>query len=279
MPSPPGARLFLEQDMTETAVESIAAGSAAVYSARCPDKETPNEDAAALIPIDSDSGVLVVADGVGGFRAGEQASKVAVRAVQSAMTRAAEDGLPMRDGILNGIEEANRKVTDLGLGAATTLAIAEIQNHVVRPYHVGDSLILITGGRGKVKLQTVSHSPVGFAVESGLLDESDAMHHEDRYLVSNLIGTADMRIEIGSTQTLAPRDTLLMASDGLFDNLHTEEIVDRLRQGRIDEAARLMASEAVQRMTQPRGGQPSNPDDITFVVYRPRQVGELVVNQ
>ena len=129
-----------------------------------------------------------------------------------------DNGLPLRAEILDGIEWANRKVTDLGLGAATTLAVSEIQYEVVRPYHVGDSMIHITGGRGKVKPQTVSHSPVGFVVESDMLDESDAMHHADRHLVSNLIGIPDMRIEVGSTLAMSSQDTLLLASDGLCDN-------------------------------------------------------------
>ena len=270
-PSSQDARLFFDQNMVEAAVEPIATGVAAVYSARCPGKDTPNEDAAGLIPFDAHSGVLVVADGLGGFRAGELASKVAVQAVRAAIAEAVKEGLPIRGAILNGIEQANHEVTDLGLGAATTLAIVEVQDRVVRPYHVGDSLILLAGGRGKVKLQTVSHSPVGFAVEAGLLNESEAMHHEDRHIVSNVIGTPDMRIEVGSTQTMSPRDSLLLASDGLFDNMHTEEIVDSLRKGQIDEAARLLCNGAHQRMTHPEPGQPSKPDDITFVAYRPQR--------
>ena len=43
-------------------------------------------------------------------------------------------------------------------------------------------MILTTGQRGRLRMQTVSHSPVGFAIEYGLLDESEAMHHEERHL-------------------------------------------------------------------------------------------------
>src|SRR5690606_26158083 len=111
------------------------------------------------------------------------------------------------------------RILDLGVRSAATLALAELSSSGIRPYHVGDSMILILGGRGKVKLQTVSHSPVGYGVESGLLNEQEAMFHEDRHLVSNMIGCPEMRIEIGPWHCLAARDTLLIATDGLFDNL------------------------------------------------------------
>ena len=83
-------------------------------------------------------------------------------------------------------------------------------------------------GRGRVKLQTISHSPVGYAVESGMLDDQEAMHHEERHVVSNIIGTPEMRIEIGPPIDLATYDTLLVATDGLADNLHIEEIIERI---------------------------------------------------
>ena len=80
-------------------------------------------------------------------------------------------------------------------------------------------MILAIGQKGKIKLQTISHSPVGLAVESGHLDESEAMHHEQRHVVSNVVGDQTMRIEVGAKLMLAPRDTVLLSTDGLFDNL------------------------------------------------------------
>ena len=157
-----------------------------------------------------------------------------------------------------------------GLGAATTLAVAEIHETMVRPYHVGDSTILVFGQRGRVKLHTVAHSPVGFAVESGFLKEKEAMHHAERHLVFNMIGSTDMRIEMGSVLRLAPMDTLLIASDGLLDNLTVEEIVEILRKGPVNAAAERLARRAGTRMTAPSPGDPSKPDDLTFLVFRPR---------
>jgi serine/threonine protein phosphatase PrpC len=225
------ALLYVTQDALEGELCSLAGGAAAVCSMCCPSKESPNEDAAALIPAGDAAAVLVVADGVGGERAGGLASEIAVRCLQDAVSQPDEKEVDLRAAILDGIERANGAVQELGIGAATTLAAVELCGRWARPYHVGDSMILVVGQRGKIKLQTVAHSPVGFALEAGVIDERDALHHEERHVVSNVLGTRDMCIEVGSALCLARRDTLLIASDGLFDNLHVDEIVERIRKG------------------------------------------------
>ena len=175
----------------------------------------------------------------------------------------------LRSSILDGIEAASQGIQAACLGAASTLALIEISDRHVRPYHVGDSVILVTGQRRKVKLQTVSHSPVGFGVEAGLIDEREAMHHAERHVVSNVVGCPMMRIEVGASLRLAPRDTLLLASDGLCDNLHIHEIIERMRCGPIGLALRDLVTEATRRMLFPRNGRPSKPDDLTVILYRP----------
>ena len=266
------AVLYVAQDALEGELRSPAGGAAAVCSLRCPSKESPNEDAAALIPVGDAAAVLVVADGVGGERAGAQASEIAVRCLEEAVSRSDEDEAGLRAAILDGIESANAAVQELGIGAATTLAAVELCDGWARPYHVGDSMILVVGQRGKIKLQTVAHSPVGFALEAGVIDEHDALHHEERHVVSNVLGTHDMRIEVGSALHLAHHDTLLVASDGLFDNLRVDEIVERIRMGPIASCAARLVADARRRMTEPAAREPSKPDDLSFVLFRPRGV-------
>jgi serine/threonine protein phosphatase PrpC len=248
---------------------------------RGPAKLTANEDAAAVIPFGEQAGVLLVADGVGGAAAGEAASALAVRAMQECLQFALENGGELRAAILNGFELANKRVLALGSGAATTLSAIQIERQVasddekggrrrieVRPYHAGDSLILVAGQRKKIKLQTAAHSPVGFAIAAGLLEEADAMHHDERHVVSNVIGASDMRIELGPIVPLAAHDTVLVASDGLSDNLHTEEIVELMRRGPLEQAAKRLAELSRSRMHDAETGRPSKPDDLSFVLFR-----------
>ena len=260
--------LFFEQDLLEDALFNFAGGSAALFSMRCPGKETPNEDAVAIIPTGVDSGVLAVADGLGGAPAGKQASYLAIQCLVRAVEEAAREGVEIRAGILNGFESANEDVLALALGAATTLTVVEFDGEFVRHYHVGDSIVLLTGQRGKIKMQSIPHSPVGYGVEAGLLDETDAMHHEDRHVISNVIGSADMRIEVGSAIKIAPRDTLLLASDGLSDNLHMPEIVECVRKGPLAAVTTDLARQARERMEWEGEGKPSKPDDLTFAIFR-----------
>jgi serine/threonine protein phosphatase PrpC len=259
--------------MDEVATFDFAGGTAVVYTTPSPGKQTPNEDVAALLPMSATAGVLAVADGLGGHVGGERASRMTVETIQSAMLEAAaapanSDGDALRGPILDGIEAANRKVRELGTGAATTLALVEIEEHTIRPYHVGDSVILLSGQRGKLKFQTIAHSPVGYAVEAGLMAEEDAMRHEERHVISNVIGSEQMRIEIGPPIEMASRDTLILASDGLVDNLLPSEIVEYMRSGPLGESLRALISEARRRMTSASGESPSKPDDLTVIAYR-----------
>ena len=268
-----GALLF-EAQLAQVAAFEFQGGMAAVFSTRSPQKETPNEDVAALWPVGPSSGVLAVADGLGGHAGGERASRLAIETIQKSLQETAAarsdsaEPADLRAGILNGIEAANTAVRELGTGAATTLALVEIHNGVIRPYHVGDSAILVTGQRGKVKLQTIPHSPIGYAVEAGLMKEEEAIHHEARHVISNVIGSDQMRIEIGPPTELAPRDTLLLASDGLFDNLLPNEIIETIRSGPLDEAVGALVQTAQSRMASQQGDAPSKPDDLTVIAFR-----------
>lgn len=264
----PRTTVLAGADMEHCAETDVGAGRAAFFTHRGPHKDTGNEDAMAIVRCGADTGVLAIADGAGGMRAGEQASRTALEVLTATVERAARAEEPLRDAILTGIEKANQAVLALGLGAVTTLVVAEIQDHTIRTYHVGDSVIMVMGQRGKIKLQTISHSPVGYAVEAGVMDEGEAMHHEERHLVSNMIGTPDMRVEIGSTLELAARDTVLLSSDGLSDNLHSEEIVAQARKGALLGCAEGLVRATRERMLTPSAAKPSKPDDLALLLYR-----------
>ena len=84
------------------------------------------------------------------------------------------------------------------------------------------------------------------------------------------MGASDMRIEIGSRQPIAARDTLLLASDGLFDNVLQDEIIEIVRKGPVAEAARALWILARSRMDGTDTSKPSKPDDFSAILFRPR---------
>lgn len=262
------AAAFFECDMTIGESHQFAGGEAVVFSAPSPVKTTPNEDAVALLPTSDASGILAVADGVRRNRCGAETVRLAIHALEAALRSFSNRGGHLSSSSVKGLDNATEAVSRFGGGAAPTMAAVEISAGVARPYHVDDSMALIVGDRDKIKLQTVSHSSVGYAVEAGVLEENEALHHKDRHLVSNLVGTEAMRIEIGSAIRLAPRDTVIVASDGLFDNLRIDEIVENFRKGPLQWAVRKVIDHCRTRMQSPVEGLPAKPDDFTFIVFR-----------
>jgi len=246
----------------------VGGGEVLAYTGRAPDKESENEDTVGIIPYGPDAAVLVVADGAGGLPAGRRASQTAVAALNQSLLVAASRTMLLRTAILDGIDSANEAVLNLANGSATTMTVVTIEGPIARMYQIGDSEALITGQRGIVRAQTMAHSPTGFAVEAGFLDERDALHHEERHLVSNFIGTSDMRIDVGAAVSLRPKDTVLVASDGLTDNIHMHEINELMRTGPLQNALDAIVSLALRRMTVESKRQPSKPDDLSIILFR-----------
>ena len=269
--------LLLNDDLDGPRCVETEYGTVAVFSQKAPGRTDSNEDSALVIPT-ATGVVLAVADGAGGCAEGEVASRLAIETLGQHLSRSVDDP---RAGVLDAFEEANARVLALGSGAATTLSVVHLAGGRVgsdgkirtelRSFHAGDSSVLVTGGRGCVKLNTIPHSPVGYAVEAGLLDPEEALHHRDLNLVSNMVGQADMRIEMGSALALAVRDTVVIGTDGLFDNVHLWEIVSLARKGPLELAATRLVDLARERMRGAAGSAPSKPDDLTFALFRPRK--------
>ena len=248
--------------------DAVGGGEFVAYTCRSPDKSTPNEDTVAVVPCGPQAAVLIVADGAGGLPAGKKASLTAVTALIDALQGALEQTTLLRTTILNGIDAANIAVQNLGNGSATTLTVITIEGRIARSYQIGDSEAFIVGQRGRIRLQTTAHSPTGFAVEAGFLDQREALHHEERHLVSNFLGSPDMRIDVGAEVELHSRDTVMIASDGLMDNVHLDEIIDRVRKGPITEAMNKLVALANRRMADASSAQPSKPDDLSMILFR-----------
>ncbi len=254
-----------EPELCEAA---LGGGDVLAYTCPCPDKDTENEDTVAVIPYGPQAAVLIVADGAGGLPGGKRASLTAVTALKEALSAAMAETMLLRTAILNGIDAANAAVRELANGSATTLTVVTIEGLIARSYQIGDSEALVVGQRGRVKLHTTAHSPTGFAVEAGFLDERAALHHADRHLVSNFLGSADTRIDVGTEVKLKPRDTVLLASDGLTDNVHGTEIIERIRKGSLHAAMDRVIALASRRMSGAAPGQPSKPDDLSVLLFR-----------
>lgn len=245
----------------------LAGGNVLWSTARSPDKATPNEDALLILELGPHAALLAVADGCGGMPQGELASRTALVTLRDALVDPPADG-GWAARVFEAFERAGAAVAALG-GPATTLSAVLLENGLARSYHAGDSPILIFGQRGRRKLEVVAHSPTAYAVEAGFLIEQDALVHESRHVVLNALGTpAGARIEIGAPLRLAPHDTVLVASDGLSDNLYSGETIDLLRAGPLARGLGAVASRCRERMSRAAADLPGHADDLSLLAFR-----------
>jgi serine/threonine protein phosphatase PrpC len=260
-------QILVGQDMGEPIHARLPKGEVVMFTVARDGSDMENEDVVAVIPFGDAAAVLVVADGMGGTRNGGRAAALAVNQLASQVA-AHEEATTVRTAILDAIEISNRRILSEVPDGGTTLALVELFEHGIRPFHVGDSTVLVTGQKGKLKLNTIAHSPVGFAVEAGLLHVDDALCHDELHIISNALGFEGMRIELGAPLELARYDTVLIASDGLTDNVFLDEIVERIRCGPLQRGIRDLASLARDRMTGRGAPGPAKPDDLSLIAYR-----------
>ncbi len=169
---------------------------------------------------DSDLGLWLVADGMGGHENGEVASALArdtlVREIKAGELLAR--AIQMADEEI--IKHSNRRPQALPMG--TTIAAVRVQGHEYEIAWVGDSRVY--GARdGEFKQLSQDHSYVRELVEQGAISAEQARTHPHRNVVTQALGVTDpqsLRVET-LKGSLAPGNQLLLCSDGL-----TEEVDD-----------------------------------------------------
>jgi protein phosphatase len=210
------ARTFLE------AVGITDAGSVRQY----------NEDS---IAFDADAGILVLADGMGGHRAGEVASRLAVQVIRDGL---AADVAAIRDEdiehtplqvIDHAIKRANTAVFDAAhaeanyQGMGTTLVLAMLHDNRVTFGHVGDSRLYRLRGE-HLQLLTRDDSMLRDQVDLGLIAAADASGSHNRNLVTRALGSErELSAHLREDAAL-PGDVLLLCSDGLNDLVEDTDI-------------------------------------------------------
>jgi PPM family protein phosphatase len=202
-----------------------------------------------------------VADGMGGAKAGEVASAVAVEAVEGAT----ESGEPAEAQLASIVRQANRRIYDLAVadesrrGMGTTLTLAKVHGDEVSLAHVGDSRAYRLRD-GQLEQLTHDHSLVAELERSGQITPEAAEHHPQRSIITRALGPEpDVEVD---TYTLAGRegDVFLICSDGLTSMIADDEVSSILRSaGSLDAAADELIRAANQS-----GGK----DNITVILFR-----------
>ena len=219
----------------------------------------------------------VLADGIGGHKAGEVAAELAVNHIMDVVSKS--DGKHTRRTIEDAVADASnaiaaRSSSDENLkGMGSTCATAWIIGDKVHTAYVGDSRIYLIRG-GRIQQMSVDHTWVQEAIEKKVLTPEAAREHPNVHVIRRYLGSpvppepdfrmklfndeSDEHAEGNQGMSLNPNDVLLLCSDGLTDLVWNDEILEVVRsKPNLKEAA-----SALIELANSRGGH----DNITVVL-------------
>lgn len=198
----------------------------AYYAQTDPGLTRPNNEDSFLF--DENCGVAVLADGMGGYSAGEVASSMAVTSIAAELTRFLSRGAPLNQAddlcrlLARSVDKANQEILQAAAGnpsyksMGTTVVVGIFQGDQLFLTHVGDSRCYRLRGGVLVQI-TKDHSMLQEQVDAGLITRAHAAHAPGRNLLTRALGVESrlpLEVKIHPVET---GDLYLMCSDGLTD--------------------------------------------------------------
>ena len=236
-----------------------------------------NEDS---IGTDAACGLVVLADGMGGYNAGEVASGIAVSVMVTEVAAPLKQFSPIqRDEasgeelaitlLNNSIHRANASIYQAAqsqaqyAGMGTTVVAALFYDNRVATGHVGDSRLYRLRGES-LELITRDHSLLQEQIDSGVISIEQARHSQNRNLVTRAVGIdAEVMPEIHVHEVL-PGDIYLLCSDGLNDMVEDDDIqsIVYAMQGNL-----ALAAEQLIQTANDNGGR----DNVSVILVKVKQ--------
>jgi len=226
-------------------------------------KRSINQDCvySCAVPLGSLNNLFVVADGMGGHKAGDYASAYAVNAIEREVD-ADEGDAPVKI-LRNAIECANEEIFEKSkeedfAGMGTTVVASTIVDSTLYVANVGDSRLYII--RDGITQITKDHSLVEEMIRVGEVKREDARFHPDKNIITRAVG-ADATVDVDFfEEELSAGDIILMCSDGLSNMVGDEDILGIIKKNKnVDD----MADELV-KVANHNGGK----DNIGIVLVR-----------
>lgn len=171
--------------------------------------------------------LYVVADGMGGHAAGEEASRIAVETIVARY--ASDSDAEVAASLKRAITAANAEIYRQAQGGeragmGTTVVCAVIRGDELHVAHVGDSRIYLLR-QGVLRQLTADHSFVAEQVRRGLIKEEEAEQSPQRHILSRALGKKpEVEADLSGPHDLKAGDLLLLCSDGICGYLSNEQI-------------------------------------------------------
>ncbi len=196
-------------------------------------ERTRNEDCF-FFKVDSDTALLAVADGMGGHRAGNVASGLAVSTAEQFWAELDRSTLPSAEECRRLIQRLILGANELILGEAgssaerqgmgTTLTVGLVRGNLLTIGHIGDSRAYLICD-GQIKLLTRDHSLLEELIKNGQVKPEEAKNHPQRHILTRALGlTSDPEVDI-TEQEIEPGSVLLFCTDGLTNLVCDDEIL------------------------------------------------------
>ncbi len=198
------------------------------HGATDPGKVRKNNEDSILVGTGRDETLFVVADGIGGFEAGEVASSIVIEVLKEVVPS---------ESLEDAIGEANRRILDAARGdeklsnMGTTVVAMRFgvreEEPVAEISHVGDSRAYLLRD-GDLRPLTEDHSLVAELVRSGDLTRAQASEHPQKNLITRALGAEEV-VEVDTTTLpIETGDRLILCSDGLSDMVSEPRILELL---------------------------------------------------
>jgi len=189
-----------------------------------------NEDSVTIVKNAASEHLMIVADGMGGHRAGEVASSMVISQIGERFQKLSTIGTK-QDAIAwlrENVREVNSKIIQYSnehpeaAGLGTTCVMALLTKEMLLFVNIGDSSGFVFKD-GKLKKVTKDHTLVNFLVETGELSEEDAINHPKKNVLMKALGATD-KCEMDMFEVETDVDAIMLCSDGLTNMLTFEQI-------------------------------------------------------
>ncbi|MGM9835027.1 MAG: Stp1/IreP family PP2C-type Ser/Thr phosphatase [Bacilli bacterium] len=231
-----------------------------------------NEDSVTILKNASDEYLLIVADGMGGHRAGEVASSMVVTHMGKRFSEISSIGskLDAVNWMNDNINEINNEILDYtkknpeSVGMGTTVVMALLTSSYLIFGNIGDSSGFVMKN-GKLHKVTKDHTLVNLLVAAGDLTEEEAKYHPKKNVLMKALGASE-KAELDIFDVDMSVETILLCSDGLTNMLTKEQIEKVLTDEELDIEDKVIK---LIRKTNARGG-----TDNVSVAYLVIESGE-----
>ncbi|NLM74731.1 MAG: Stp1/IreP family PP2C-type Ser/Thr phosphatase [Clostridiaceae bacterium] len=208
---------------------------------------------------------FIIADGMGGHFAGEEASRIAVEEISSmVLDCVAQNPTPetIQKVLTDRILEINNKIMQFsndnlgGLESGTTLSVGVVSNNCLYIAHIGDSRVYCIRDNKIIRL-TQDHSYVAELIKDGIISSDEAVNHPNRNRLTRALGFKENFMPDFYTFPILPGDVYVFCTDGLYEDVDDQKILDV-----VNTEPRQTVAKRLVEMAKEHGGN----DNITVIV-------------